>query len=310
LIRIDLALLAVVASLSAGCGGPGAAPPPDLARLVGDTTGLVERGRYIVRDAAGCGHCHAADPAADPDGPLSGGLGFKNWRTGTIRAKNITPDSATGIGAWSDGEIVRALRTGVNARGETLVPYMPYASFHGMSDRDVLAVARYLRTQPPVSHRVEDDENVLFDLIGESLVHPLEAPIQPVRAPDPGATPEYGEYLARHVALCSDCHTPLEGLMRTSDEDRLFAGSDDPPAAFPVRPPNLTPDTATGIGAWSEADFLRTLRTGRTPTGRVLDPFMPWQQLGRMREDDLRALYRYLRTVPPIRQWISRRPLP
>jgi hypothetical protein len=82
--------------------------------------------------------------------------------------------------------------------------------------------------------------------------------------------------------------------------DELFAG-DASPSGFPANPANLTPDTATGIGKWSEADFLRTIRTGKDPEGHELDPFMPYQQLRRMTDDDLRAIYRYLRALRPIK---------
>ncbi|MBW3533901.1 MAG: cytochrome c [Gemmatimonadetes bacterium] len=294
--------------LSAACGGPDPAPPPDLGRLVGDTAGLVERGAYIVRDVSVCGHCHAADPEMDPDGPLSGGMAFNGWRTGTIRAANITPDVATGIGDWSDAEVVRALRTGVHRDGRILLPIMPYFWFNGMSDRDALAVARYLRSRPPVEHGVENDPSLFYRILGEAFVSP-EPPVEgPQRAPPAGPTAEYGAYLATRVALCADCHTPREGIRQTWDTDRLFAGADDPPSGFPARPDNLTPDSATGIGDWSEEDFLRTLDTGVNPAGDTLHPFMPWRQVRRMRQDDLRAIYRYLRTLPPIRHEVSEAP--
>src|SRR5689334_6493221 len=115
---------------------------------VGDTAALAARGEYVVRTVAVCGGCHAADPER-PDGPLSGGLLFKDWRLGAIRAANLTPDSATGLGAWSEAEIVRALRNGESRDGRLLAPVMPYEWLHAMSDRDALAVARYLKGLAP-----------------------------------------------------------------------------------------------------------------------------------------------------------------
>lgn len=265
--------------------------------VIGDTTGLVTRGEYIVRSVAVCGHCHAQDPR-NPDGPLSGGMAFRNWRLGTVRASNLTSDPATGLGAWSEAEIMRAVRNGLDRHGRVLAPVMPYAWFSGMSERDALAVARYLRTLEPVRNVVRQEHNLIY-AIGEALLLEPEAaeqPIAPARAP----TAEYGQYLALHVALCADCHTPREGLRNTPDMERLFAGTADPPDGFPANPRNITPDHSTGIGAWSEQDFVRTLRTGVTPEGRELHPFMPWHQYRRMDEDDLRAIYRYLRTVRPI----------
>ena len=271
---------------------------PDLTPAVtGGMAGLIERGEYIVRSVAVCGHCHATDPA-DPDGPLSGGLTFRNWRLGAVRAANLTPDPVTGLGAWTDAEIVRAVRNGVDNDGRVLAPVMPYAWLSGMSERDALAVARYLGTLQPVRNTVRQDHNLIY-AIGDLLFLDPARSLRPI-APARAATAEYGEYLALHVALCADCHTRRHGLRNEHDMEWLFAGNADPPAGFPANPSNITPENSTGIGVWDEDDFLRTLRTGVTPDGRDLHPFMPWRQYSRMTDDDLRAIYRYLRTVRPI----------
>jgi mono/diheme cytochrome c family protein len=288
--------------LLTACGG-GHVPLPDLeVANIGDTTGLVARGEYIVRSVAVCGHCHAQDPR-NSDGPLSGGLAFKNWRLGTIRAANLTPDSATGIGRWSEAELVRAIRTGEDHDGDVLAPVMPYEWFHEMSDRDALAVARYLKAQPPVNNPIDNDPNLIYRFARIFMLGPIDerAPPAPARAP----TAEYGRYLANHVALCADCHTPRGGLQAKPKKDELFSGNAEPPAGFPAKPANLTPDIETGIGRWSEAGFIRTLRTGINPRGDTLHTFMPWQQFRRMTDDDLAAIYRYLRTVPAIRHRVQ-----
>lgn len=288
---------ACMISLLSACSGR-QPPLPDLPRAT-DTPALLARGEYIVRNVAVCGHCHAASPQEDPDGPLSGGMEFRNWRTGTIRASNLTPDSATGIGAWTDAELVRAIRTGQHRSDRVLAPVMPYPWFHGMSDEDALAVVRYLKSLEPVRHRVENDPNLVFEIGQLFFLRPEDAPAG--TAPPRGPTPAYGRYLANHVALCGDCHTPRTGLLSTPDLDRRFAGQPDPPGGFPAKPDNLTPDPATGIGNWTEEDFVRTLRTGINPRGDTLHAFMPWRQFSRMTRDDLVAIYRYLRTLEPIR---------
>jgi mono/diheme cytochrome c family protein len=296
-VRIVISLARVVGLLTLmACGGGRAALPHLTPAVIGDTTGLIERGEYIVRSAANCGHCHAA--ADDPDGPLSGGRAFRNWRLGTVRASNLTPDPATGLGGWSDAEIVRAVRNGVDRHGRVLAPVMPYAWFSGLSERDGLAIARYLRTLQPVRNAVRQEHNLIY-AIGEVFFLGPEPSRQPI-APRRAATVEYGGYLAHHVALCADCHTARSGLRNRHDMDRLFAGNAGPPAGFPANPSNITPENSTGIGSWSEDDFVRVMRTGDTPDGRELHPFMPWRQFRRMSEGDLRAIYRYLRTVPPI----------
>lgn len=288
------------AFLLSACGG-GSVPLPTLGSSeVGDRAGLTERGTYIVRNAAVCGHCHAADPLRNPDGPLSGGFEFENWRLGTRRAANLTPDS-TGLGAWSEEEIVRAMRSGEGRDDHVLAPVMPYAWFHAMSDRDALAIALYLKSQPPVRNVVENDPNLVYEAAKVFFLGPVEEDSK-VPVPERQPTAEYGRYLANHVALCGDCHTPRGGLTAGPHMDHLFEGDDD--SSFPANPANLTPDPETGIGEWSESDFIRTLRTGVEPSGDSLHAFMPWRQLGRMTDDDLKAIYRYLMTLDPVRHEI------
>ena len=291
--------------LLSSCGG-GHVPLPALAAsTVGDTAGLVARGEYIVRNVAVCGHCHAADPR-NADGPLSGGYAFRNWRLGTIRAANLTPDVETGLGAWSDAEIVRAIRSGEDREGHTLAPVMPYAWFRGMSERDALAIARYLKSLPPVRNQVRNSPSLVYRAAKVFTLGPARPTA--TTSPRPAADVEYGRYLANHVSLCGDCHTPRGGVQQKADMDRLFAG--DASSAFPANPANLTPDQETGIGRWTEEDFLRALRTGVAPGGDRIHPFMPWRELGRMRDDDLRAIYRYLRTLPAIRNPVPEKETP
>jgi mono/diheme cytochrome c family protein len=301
-VRIAFASLLLAFGLAA-CGG-GDVPLPTLTPSVaGDTSALVARGEYIVRNAAVCGHCHGAD-RGNSDGPLSGGTPFSNWRLGTIPAANLTPDPETGLGNWTEAEIVRAIRSGEDRRGHLIAPVMPYEWFHGMSEADAFAVARYLKSQPPVRNRVDRDPNLIY-WFGKTFMLTVEkSPAPP--APERAVTPEYGRYLANHVALCADCHTPRGGLQAKAKKDKLFAGDADP-SGFPANPANLTPDSATGIGRWSEEDFLQTLRTGVNPRGDTLHAFMPWRELRRMTDGDLRAIYRYLRTVRPIRNAVPRR---
>src|SRR5213592_2249103 len=121
------------------------------------------RGEYIVRNVAVCGQCHSADER-DPDGALSGGREFHDWRIGTARASNLTPDNATGLGTWSEAEIVRALRNGQRKDGRLLAPVMPYEWLHEMSDDDAFAVAHYLKSLPPVHNAVAQSPSIFFKI--------------------------------------------------------------------------------------------------------------------------------------------------
>lgn len=286
-------------TIFAGCRHASVPLPAVPVSSVGDTSHLVERGEYIVRNVSVCGGCHTPD--RKPDGPLVGGAEFKDWRLGTVRSANLTPDSATGLGTWTEPEIVRAIRNGQRKDGRLLAPVMRYEWFHEMSDRDAFAVARYLKTLPAASNRVGQNPNLIFRFARALFLGPIsgDAATPPQRAP----TAAYGRYLS-HIALCIDCHTPTSGLQSKLDQDRLFSGQSHPPKDFTANPSNLTPDSATGIGRWTEEDFLRTIRTGENPQDRTLNDFMPWRQLRRMSDDDLRAIYRYLRTVRPVRNQI------
>ena len=194
---------------------------------------------------------------------------------------------------------MRALRNGERRDGRLLAPVMPYEWFHEMSDEDALAVARYLKSLPPVSHAVKQSPSFAFKLGKLLFLGPK--PSASVTAPPRAANAQYGSYLAQHAGLCADCHTPRGGLQSQPDRSRLFAGMAHPPKEFPAKPTNLTPDADTGIGRWSEADFIQTIRTGTRLNGELLKPFMPWRQIRRMSDDDLRAIYAFLRTLPPIR---------
>lgn len=303
--RARCLLTALLLLPATACGGGNVPLPALTTSTVGDTAGLVERGRYLVRDVAVCGHCHAADPHQDPDGPLSGGFEFSNWRLGTIRAANLTPDTATGIGIWTEAELVRVIRTGEDREGHVVAPVMPYEWFQDMSDRDALAIARYLKAEAPIRNEVRNQPNLIYRAARLFFLGPKEG--RAIAALQPGPTTEYGRYLSNHVGLCADCHTPRTGIRSNPDRDRLFAGTDSPPDGFPANPSNLTPDVDTGIGGWSEEDFVRTLRTGINPRSDSLHAFMPWRQIRRMSDDDLQAIYRYLRTLEPIRNEVVER---
>lgn len=306
--RIIVSLLALVAVVVAGIAVFVAgrqnlkhdAPYPEIAAATDSAT--LERGRYLVRNAAPCGACHG-DPAqveammAGAEVPLSGGY---RWPIppGTIYARNITPDAATGIGNIPDSAIARALRHGVGHDGRALLPFM---EMQGLADDDLAAVISYLRAQPAVHNPVPPHDYSLLGKILRATV--LANPVGPSEPP-PAAAPrglsvERGRYLSESVALCWACHTQRDeatgamtgpryggatGFLEPSDPGHVWA------------PPNLTSDPSTGrLASMSEDEFVARFRLGRVLPGSP----MPWQNYRGLTDEDLRSIFRFLKTVPP-----------
>jgi mono/diheme cytochrome c family protein len=306
--RIVLGLFVVVAVVVAGFAVFVASrqnlkfEAPEPAIVASTDSAVIARGHYIVRDVAPCAACHG-DPAArdayvaGADVPLSGGFEW-NIPPGRIRARNITPDPETGLGRVSDGRIARALRHGVGHDGRALLPFM---EMQGLSDEDLLAVVSYLRTQAPVRNDVPWHSYTVLGKVVKATV--LANPVGPRSTPPAvsprGATVENGRYLAAAVATCQGCHTRRN--LATGDLiGPEFSGTDrftddaDPSRVW--APPNLTPDPKTGVTARvTEDQFVARFRAGRILPGSP----MPWQAYSRMSEEDLRAIYRFLRTLPP-----------
>ena len=262
---------------------------------------VVERGRYLVYGPAACAYCHVVRErwpalARGEMLPLSGAHVFP-LPFGTVYSANITPDAETGIGRRTDGELARVLRHGVRADGHLAVPLMEYQD---MADEDLVAVISFLRLRPAVRHLVPPHD---LTLLGKVLMAAVITPAGPTAGPSPsspsGATVERGAYLATTISACVSCHTNRND--RGSLVGPPFAGGQRMDVAADATKvyvtPNLTPDPATSvIGKWTEDVFIRRFRQGEQVEGSP----MPWGAYGRMTDDDLRSVYRYLRTLPPI----------
>ena len=254
---------------------------------------VIARGRYLAHGPAHCVVCHAA-----PDAQLSGGREFPA-PPGIFRVPNITPDSATGIGRRTDAELARILRYGVRADGRSAVPFMAY---QGMSDDDLAAVISFLRSQPAVSHVAPDHD---LNLVGKAVMAFLMTPVGPASAPPRqsppvGPTVERGAYIVSALSDCAGCHTQRDLVDGSFTGERLAGGGPMEVEGQPgvvVVPPNLTPDPKTGrIATWTEEQFVARFRTG----GSIPGSPMPWGPFSRMSDDDLRAIFRYLRSLPPV----------
>jgi len=279
--------------------------PPYPEVIASHDSAVIERGHYIVRVAAPCAGCHG-DPKqsqANANGvevPLVGGYAFV-IPPGTFYTRNLTPDSATGLGAVSDKAIARALRFGVGHDGRALLPFM---EMQGLADDDLQAVVSYLRTQAPVHNEVPPHHfNVLGMIVkATALSKPAGPASEPPKVAPRGASVETGKYIVESVALCWACHTERNQMTGALVGPRFggtknFTEADDPGHSW--SPPNITSDPETGrLGKMTEDQFVARFRQGRLLPGSP----MPWQAFSRLTEDDLRSIHKYLMTVPPVKR--------
>jgi mono/diheme cytochrome c family protein len=274
----------------------------------------VARGRHLYERTLLCWSCHGMSGSRSPDEPQAGGREFDMTKIGPgfgyVYGSNLTSDVETGIGGWSDGEVVRAIREGLSRDGRLIFPVMAYQFYRGLSDDDALALVAYLRTLPPVRNHVPP-RRLSFAakaLRAATLLKPESAVTRRLEAPTAGPTREYGEYLTWHASGCAECHTPRDPRTGTLDRTRPLAGGlfAFPEEGFETTGSNLTPDATTGIGAWTEDQFMTALQTGLRPDGRVMLPFMPWPSYARWTRDDLRAVWLYLRSLPPVPHQVPR----
>lgn len=285
---------------------------PASAETIERTPARLARGEYLANHVAGCIDCHS-DAWTDRFGlPVKrgtegqGGFVFdeKLGVPGVVQAQNITSDPETGLGRWTDGEVLRAIREGVDREGKALFPQMPYLNFRSMSDEDARAVVAWVRTLPPIRNsvaprRLDFPVNLLIKGAPEPLAGPVSAPlISDSRA--------YGGYLVT-IAGCAECHTAHDSHgQRIAGRDLAGGWEMRGPWGKNVTP-NLTPDPATFVGRASREEFIGRFKAFESlqgesspvaPKGR--NTVMPWLAFAGMTRDDLGAIYDYLKTVKPI----------
>jgi hypothetical protein len=304
-------LLLVGLTFLSGCAfflGPAKRDPVEM--KVEASPQVLERGEYLANHVAVCVHCHSNrdfqrfSMVVKPGTEGGGGDCFdkSHGMPGTFCGANITSHPTTGLGAWSDGEVLRAVREGVDREGRTLFPMMPYASYRHMADEDAVAILAYLRALPPIENKVAEAR---YDFPVGNVVNffpkPLEGPVTAPPHEDPVA---YGKYLVE-LADCRTCHTPKSNMQNI--EGMEFAGGFDMkmPGITRAVSANITPDEQTGIGKLTREDFIARFKSfdGQEAfevTEAQQTP-MPWSDYAGMTETDLGAIYDYLRTVKPIK---------
>ncbi|MBM4221020.1 MAG: c-type cytochrome, partial [Gammaproteobacteria bacterium] len=260
------------------------------------STGQVERGRYLVH-AGGCISCHTADREGAV--PLAGGRRLET-PFGIFYSPNLTPDRKTGIGGWTDDDFRAALRHGRAPDGSPYYPVFPYPAYAGMNDADVLAIAAWLRSIPPIQSPVPPHDlpwylRSRWLMLGWNLLYfdpqPFEA--------DPARDADWnrGAYLVRHLGHCGECHTPRNVLGARDDACEL-AGNPDGPDGEKI--PNIRQDRAGGIGRWTTEDLLLFLEMGMLPDGDFTGSSMSAvidDNTSQLTADDRRAIAAYLKSL-------------
>jgi mono/diheme cytochrome c family protein len=256
---------------------------------------IIARGRYLTH-AADCEACHTADKAK----PFAGGLAFKT-PFGTLYSPNITGDKETGIGAWSDADFLKAVHEGIARDGERLYPAFPYAAYTYLTDDDVLAIKAYLFSLVPIKYQ-PPESNLRFPYNQRWLMAFWSGLFNPKQRFQPvvDRSPEWnrGAYLSEALAHCGDCHTP-RNLLQALDNGNKFAGA----VAEGWRAYNITSDSSSGVGAWSDAELAQYLSTGHAKgRGTASGPMAQAVDLSfqRMTPSDIRAIVTYVRSVPAV----------
>jgi mono/diheme cytochrome c family protein len=289
-------LLAAVVLLSPGVSDAGTSLPE-----------AVTRGRYVFGAAAGCG-CHT-EPGQAASALNAGGRRY-DGPFGTVYSSNITPDLETGIGRWTDDQIIAAIRLGRRPSGERLIPVHPYPVFNGMAEADLRDLVAYLGSVPPV-RRANTPKRISVPLFERVFLPAWLAAFAPKETPPPAAPTTglaRGEYLVRAVSHCGECHTP-RGITQATDNSRFLAGNPSGPEQSQV--PNITPDATTGL-TWTVEQIAEYLGTGNRPDGDVAGGLMAEVIQGTsvgykdMTAADRLAIARYLKSIPPVRHEVGK----
>lgn len=314
---ILLVVVVVVAALLGWLLVRKPAQRPAAAEKIDPTSERLARGKYLVEHVTACLGCHSEhlwDRYGVPIKPGTegrGGLTFdeKVGFPGVVSAQNITPDPETGLGKWSDGEIMRAIREGIDRNGEGLFPMMPYEHYRRLSDEDARSIVVYLRTLKPLENQVPPKKlNFPVNIFIKFAPKPLEGPVADL---NPADTRARGEYLTR-IAGCYECHTPKDERKQALP-DKAFAGG------FEMTGPwgrnftsNITPHPDTYMAKATKEEFIGRFRSFAGFNADTAPPalpgrntIMPWIEFSGMSDEDLGAIYDYLKSVKPIENKVN-----
>lgn len=267
----------------------------------------IERGRYLANSVCVCMDCHAQRDwslfAGPPKPGTMGAGGDKFDRTmqfpGEFHARNITPYA---LKDWTDGELYRAITSGVSRDGHPFFPVMPYPNYNRLATEDVHSIIAYLRSLDPIATPAYPESTIDFPV--NLIMRTVPEPPKPMDLPTP-TDPRYGEYVI-NAAACIECHT---NTVKGERVGQPFAGGF--AFTFPdgsvLRSPNITPHPTDGIGAWDKAMFIARFKQyadsayahPKVAPGEF-QTVMPWTMYATMTEQDLGAIYDYLAALKPV----------
>lgn len=269
----------------------------------------IARGKYLATSVTVCLDCHSTRDYSKFSGPITPGtlgkggerfdhgLGFP----GIYYSKNITP---AGISRYTDGELYRVITTGVNKDGRAMFPVMPYLYYGKMDDEDIYSIIAYLRTLEPIENQVIES---VSDFPMSLIINTIPTKGTPTKKPDPSDLLAYGAYMT-NASGCIECHTQVDKGQIIPE--LAFGGGRDftMPDGSVLRSSNITPDAETGIGNYTKEAFVARFKmyadsTYVTPSVKPgeFNTIMPWTMYAQMTEQDLGAIYEYLKTVAPIK---------
>ncbi len=312
------AMTGLLALAATGFGGfvfiarPLSRPPQSITATA--TAERLARGEYLAY-TTGCIDCHSerdftryAGPPKTPFGAnghcFDKGVGVP----GEVCPPNLTSDKETGLGSWTDGEILRAMREGISRDGRPLFPLMPYSDLKNLSDEDALSIVAYLRTLPAATYKAAAPKlEFPLPIVIRFIPKPLDGP---VAAPAKTDTAAYGRYLTSTMG-CTFCHTTADAQM-TPIPGREFAGDNEFRGPWGVvRSANLSPHE-TGLGDKTRENFIGLFRAfgnveGQLPKG-AQNTIMPWAVYNKLTDEDLGLVYDYLKMQKPVAHSVEKFP--
>ncbi len=303
-----LILIGICALAFLQLGFPKVDPAPELS--IDYTPDRIERGAYLANHVTVCMDCHSKRDFSQFSGPPTPGtIGAGGDRfdhsmglPGVFYAKNITP---FGISEYSDGELFRLITTGVTNDGRAMFPLMPYAYYGKMDPEDIYDIIAYIRSLPAVESEIPDSE---ADFPVNLLLRTMPKNAEMVKKPNPSDQIAYGGYLV-NASGCIECHTQVSPQGVIIPEVAYSGGRSFPfPDGSVVTSSNITPDPETGIGSWTEEMFVSRFKQ-YADSGYVnpkvnpgeFNSLMPWTMYAGMKEEDLKAIFAYLKTLKPMK---------